>query len=68
VGVGDDETINSAYIATLLRADWGFWRTAQGTIDAAPKSLRWRTRARVGERVRWYELPEEIDHPDPDRR
>ena len=29
-------------------------------IDAAPKSLAWRTRARVGERVRWYETPEEI--------
>jgi hypothetical protein len=30
-------------------------------IDGASKSLRWRTRARVGERVRWYEEPEEID-------
>lgn len=29
-------------------------------IDAEPKSRRWRLRARVGERVRWYELPEEI--------
>ncbi len=29
-------------------------------IDAAPKSLRWRTRAAIGERVRWYELPEEV--------
>lgn len=28
-------------------------------IDEEPKSLRWRARARVGERVRWYELPEE---------
>jgi hypothetical protein len=28
-------------------------------IAAAPKSLRWKLRARVGERVRWYELPEE---------
>jgi hypothetical protein len=24
------------------------------------KSLRWRLRARVGDRVRWYELPEEL--------
>jgi hypothetical protein len=30
-------------------------------IDEAPKSRRWRLRARVGERVRWYELPEEPD-------
>lgn len=28
-------------------------------IEAEPKSLRWKGRARVGERVRWYELPEE---------
>jgi hypothetical protein len=32
-------------------------------LDAAPKSLRWRTRARVGDRVRWYEEPEEIQGP-----
>ena len=28
-------------------------------LDAEPKSRGWRLRARVGERVRWYELPEE---------
>lgn len=28
-------------------------------IDDAPKSMRWRARARVGERVPWYELPED---------
>lgn len=31
-------------------------------IEAAPKSLRWKARARVGERVRWYEVPEETPH------
>ncbi len=30
--------------------------------DAVPKSLRWKIRSRVGERVRWYELPEEVAH------
>jgi hypothetical protein len=30
--------------------------------DAAPKSLRWKARARVGDRVRWYEEPEETPH------
>lgn len=30
--------------------------------DDVPKSLRWKIRARVGERVRWYELPEEVGH------
>jgi hypothetical protein len=28
-------------------------------IERAPKSLAWRMRASIGERVRWYELPEE---------
>lgn len=31
-------------------------------VRAAPKSLAWRARARVGERVRWYETPEEVRH------
>jgi hypothetical protein len=31
-------------------------------LDRAPKTLRWRMRARLGERVRWYELPEEVGH------
>ena len=29
-------------------------------IEAEPKSRAWRLRARVGERVRWYELPEDV--------
>lgn len=29
-------------------------------IQEAPKSLRWRIRSRVGERVTWYETPEEV--------
>jgi len=32
-------------------------------LEAAPKSLRWRARSRVGDRVRWYEEPEEIEGP-----
>ncbi|HYZ29638.1 MAG TPA: hypothetical protein VE570_11310 [Thermoleophilaceae bacterium] len=34
-------------------------RTLTRAIDDQPKSLRWKARAKVGERVRWYELPEE---------
>src|SRR5206468_2435380 len=34
-------------------------------IEAQPKSLRWRVRARVGDRLPWYELPEETRHDDP---
>ena len=31
-------------------------------MDAAPKTMGWKARARVGERVRWYETPEEVRH------
>lgn len=31
----------------------------RAAIEQAPKSRRYKLRARVGERVRWYELPEE---------
>ncbi|MBI2238207.1 MAG: hypothetical protein HYU54_06755 [Actinobacteria bacterium] len=30
-------------------------------IEAAPKSTRWKLRARIGERVRWYEEVGEVD-------
>jgi hypothetical protein len=29
-------------------------------IEAAPKTLKWKMRAQVGDRVKWYELPEEV--------
>jgi hypothetical protein len=31
-------------------------------IAAGRKSMAWRVRARIGERVRWYEVPEEVRH------
>jgi hypothetical protein len=34
-------------------------RQLRRVMDAAPKSRAWRMRARVGDRRRWYELPEE---------
>lgn len=35
--------------------------TAVGqALAAAPKTLGWRMRAKVGRRVRWYEVPEEV--------
>lgn len=30
--------------------------------EGEPKTLRWKIRSRVGDRVQWYELPEEVDH------
>jgi len=37
-------------------------RALRAAIDAAPKSARWRLRARVGDRVAWYNEPEEVGH------
>jgi hypothetical protein len=34
----------------------------RSAIDAAPKSARWKLRSRAGDRVSWYELPEEVGH------
>jgi hypothetical protein len=31
-------------------------------LDAAPKSRKWKLRARVGVRVRWHQEPEDIEH------
>lgn len=30
-------------------------------VEGAPKSVKWKARARVGDRVRWYEEPDEVD-------
>jgi hypothetical protein len=30
--------------------------------DETPKSMKWRVRAGIGDKVRWYELPEEVGH------
>ena len=32
-------------------------------IQAQPKPLKWRLRSQVGDRMRWYELPEEVRSP-----
>ena len=37
-------------------------RLLRNAIAEAPKSLGWRLRARVGERVPWYDEPEEVAH------
>jgi hypothetical protein len=44
----DHETVSSR-VTTLL-----------DRIEAGPKSRSWRMRAKVGERKRWYDLPEEV--------
>ena len=81
------EAIDGAYIAKLLRDDWGFYYTVtinldkvgrklpentaidaaqaevirsrleevRGLIEDAPKSRRWRIRAKVGPKKQWYQ-------------
>lgn len=50
--VPDNASYNPLTQATTLRS----------FADSCRKSMRWKVRARVGERVRWYELPEEVGH------
>jgi hypothetical protein len=40
----------------------GSLRQIRMFLDDAPKSRRWKLRAKVGDRVRWYESPEELEH------
>jgi hypothetical protein len=37
-------------------------RHLQEVAESAPKGAKWKMRAKMGDRVRWYELPEEVDH------
>jgi hypothetical protein len=37
-------------------------QTLSQAAESAPKSRRWKMRARIGERKRWYEVPEETPH------
>ena len=84
LGEGPGDQVDLAYLRSLVRDDWGLWRTITGTIETvisteppsgvaarlgallaalheAPKSTRWKLRARVGDRVAWYVLPDEVN-------
>jgi hypothetical protein len=37
-------------------------RALEEVAQSAPKTVKWKLRSNVGDRVRWYELPEEVDH------
>ena len=32
----------------------------EAALNTAPKSMKWKMRDRVGDKVKWYELPEEV--------
>jgi hypothetical protein len=62
---GDDWGLWRTVTATLQRLSELYpavadrCRQLTDVMQAAPKTRRFKLRARVGERVRWYELPEE---------
>ncbi len=37
----------------------------RSAIELRPKSVAWKLRARIGDKVRWYELPEEVEYVIP---
>jgi hypothetical protein len=37
-------------------------RQLRSCCDEVPKPLKWKLRAKVGDRVQWYQLPEEVGH------
>jgi hypothetical protein len=47
-----DEQVPAKLLASMQELD--------RVIGSGRKGLRWKVRARVGERIRWYELPEEV--------
>jgi len=52
----DDLEVDRDLVRSRLDELWS-------AIEAQPKPLKWKLRAQVGDRVRWYELPEEVRSP-----
>jgi hypothetical protein len=52
----DELDVDRALVRSRLDEIWS-------AVEAKAKPLKWRLRAQVGDRVRWYELPEEVRSP-----
>ena len=52
----DELDVDREKVSSRLDEVWG-------AVEAQPKPLKWKMRAQVGDRVRWYELPEEVRSP-----
>ncbi len=52
----DELDVDKALVGSRLDELWS-------TVEAQAKPLKWRLRAQVGDRMRWYELPEEVRSP-----
>jgi hypothetical protein len=48
--------------APSLHGVSGRLRTLLDELERAPKSRKWKLRAKVGDRVAWHDEPEELDH------
>ncbi|MEO9175365.1 MAG: hypothetical protein ABI317_07600 [Gaiellales bacterium] len=64
---GSVETVRQALERLALAADERDLVSARldalwERVEQEPKPLRFRTRARVGDRTRWYEEPDEVEH------
>lgn len=44
----------------------GKLKTLKETLEKSPKSLKWKMRAKIGRKVKWYEEPEEVGGFKPD--
>ena len=83
--------IDIAYLAELVRSDWGLFTTLydnlekthkviqdflfteagelvssrieviQEAMEKVPKTIRWKLRSKIGRRMEWYELPDEVN-------
>lgn len=57
------ENVASSYLEEgMENVVRGRIRLLRDELKIAPKSIRWKLRALIGERVRWYNLPEEVAH------
>jgi hypothetical protein len=52
----DELEVDRALVRSRIAEIWQ-------AVEARDKPLKWRLRAQVGDRVRWYELPEEVRSP-----
>jgi hypothetical protein len=52
----DELDVNRELVKSRLDELWA-------AVEAEPKPLAWRMRAQLGDRKRWYELPEEVRSP-----
>ena len=52
----DDLDVDRALVRSRLDELWL-------AVEMQPKPLKWKLRAQVGDRMRWYELPEEVRSP-----